>query len=58
MEQNVELMNQLFGWLNEFSDKYGIKEPTIFEQSMKVAKIMVGMTDEKIEELKTTYNIA
>ncbi|MEO9885457.1 MAG: DUF4365 and DUF1817 domain-containing protein [Balneola sp.] len=58
MEQNIELMNQLFLWLNEFSDKYGIQEPTIFEQSMKVAKIMVGMTDEKIEELKTTYNIA
>lgn len=47
-EQSVELMNQLFLWLNEFSDKYGIKESTVFDQSMKVAKIMVRITDEKI----------
>lgn len=58
MEQNVELMNRIFLWLNEFASKYNIEERIIFEQSMKVSKIMVGMTDEEIEKLKTTYNIA
>lgn len=39
-EQTLALMQELFGWLNEFSDKYKISDEVNKERSMRVAKAL------------------
>ena len=40
-EQTLKLLHNLFGWLNEFTDKYNIPEEINEEHSRKIAKILV-----------------
>lgn len=35
-------MNQIFAWLNEFTDKYAIPLEINKEQSSLIAKVLVG----------------
>lgn len=52
IEQTINLMNELFGWLNEFTDKYKIPLKTNKRQSYLITKILLG------EELaKRMHNI-
>ncbi len=55
-EQSAKFMEKIFLWLNEICEKYKIAEDVIFEQSMKITQIVMNLTDEEIDEIKTTYN--
>lgn len=39
-EQTLTLMKKLFGWLNEFSEKYKISEEVNKERSYRIAKVL------------------
>lgn len=55
LEQSAKFKNQIFYWLNEFADNHNIKEKIVFEQSMKIMKIIDKITDKKIIENRKKY---
>lgn len=41
-EQTIELMKQMFGWLNEFCKDYSIDSKVNEDQSSKIAHVLIG----------------
>jgi len=55
LEQSAKFMNKIFLWLNEFADNHKIEEKIVFEQSMKINKVITKMTDTEIAKMRKKY---
>jgi len=55
LEESTEFKKQIFHWLNEFAHNYNIDEKIIFEQSMKIMKIIDKISDEEVSEIRKKY---
>ena len=58
LEESAEFTKQIFHWLNEFVDNHNIEEKIVFEQSMKIMKIIDKISDEDVIEIRKKYGFS
>ena len=58
LEESAEFKKQIFHWLNEFADNHNIEEKIVFEQSMKIMKIIDKISDEDVIEIRKKYGFS